>query len=181
MKYIVKTVTNLAASEYSPNKIFNDLKSQGFKISKDTVYNYLQYVEDAFLAFNVSLYSESLRKMQVNPKKMYIVDSGLVAAYTLSFSNNFGRMFENQFYIDLRRKGHEVYYYQTQEGYIIDFFTRDLAGKFHLYQVTWDVSQKETLAREIRALKAAEQELGIKGELIIPANYLKTITYWETQ
>lgn len=173
IKYLVKTLLNLTSCDYSPNKIFNDLKSQGFNVSKDTIYDYIKYIEDSFLAFSVPLYSDSLRKTQVNPKKNYSIDSGLVNAYTISFSPNFGRMFENQFYIDLRRKKHDIYYYKTKDGYGIDFFTRDLKGAFHLYQLVWDISDNQTLTREKRALKAAEEELGIKGELIDPSTYLK--------
>ena len=173
IKYLVKTMLNLSGCEYSPNKFYNDLKSKGFKISKDTVYSYTNYIEDAFLAFTVSLYSESLRKTQVNPKKIYAVDSGLINAYTMSLSYNIGRMFENQFYIDLRRCGHEIYYYKTREGYEIDFLTRDPKGQFHLYQVAWETHNSDTLRRKIRALRAAEDELGFKGLIIDPAVYLK--------
>jgi predicted AAA+ superfamily ATPase len=172
IKYLVKSLINLTACDFSPNKFYNDLKSKGFKVSKDTIYNYIQYIEDAFLSFSVPLYSESLRKTQVNRKKIYTVDSGLVNAYAMSFSNNFGRMFENLIYLDLRRAGDDIYYYQTKEGYSIDFYTRDLKGAFHLYQVVWDTNDQQTLARETRALQAAEQELGIKGELIDPLSYL---------
>ena len=163
---------NFTACDYSPNKFYNDLKSQGFKVSKDTIYNYIEHIEDSFLAFTVPLYSESLRKTQANQKKIYTIDSGLVHAYSMSFSNNRGCMFENLIYLDVRRRGDEIYYYQTKEGYNINFYTRDLKGLFHLYQVVWDTHDQQTMAREIRALKAAEKELGIKGELIDPLSYL---------
>lgn len=172
IKYLVKTFLKNFASEYSPNKLYNDLKSQGFKVSKDTVYDYIGHIEDSFLAFTVSLYSESLRKTQVNPKKVYAIDPGLATAYTTSFSPNFGRLFENLFYIDLRRSGHSIHYYKTTDDYQIDFFTQDALGKPHLYQIVWDITDKDTLDREQRALKSAEIELGITGELIDPASYL---------
>ena len=172
IKYLVKTMLNNAAATYSPNKFYNDLKSQGFKVSKDTVYDYINHIEDAFLAFTVSLYSESLRKTQVNPKKIYAVDSGLVKAYSISSLDNLGRMFENQFYIYLRKNGHTVYYYKTSEGFEIDFFSHDSVGKPHLYQVVWDTYDSQTLAREYRALESAEKELGIAGELIDPIKFL---------
>lgn len=171
IKYLVKTLLKLAAAEYSPNKLYNDLKSQGFKVSKDTIYNYVHYIEDAYLAFPVSLYAESLRKTQVNPKKIYAVDNGLVNAYTMNTLDNYGKMFENLVYLDLRRLGHEIYYYKTADNYEIDFFTKDANGKLHLYQVVWDIQDKKTLEREQRALVAAGNELGITGELIDPITY----------
>ncbi len=75
-------------------------------------------------------------------------------------------------YLDLRRKGHEIYYYLTKERYGVDFLTRDIEGKLSLYQVVWDVNNPETMQREQRALQAAEAELGIKGYLITPVEYL---------
>jgi predicted AAA+ superfamily ATPase len=49
----------------------NDLKSNGFGIGRKTVYEYLTYIEDAYLAFTIPLYSEAVRKTQVNPRKIY--------------------------------------------------------------------------------------------------------------
>lgn len=172
IKYMIKALIKNTASLFSANKFFNDLKSQGFNVSKTTVYDYLSYIEDAYLAFSVPLYSESIRKTHTNPRKIYTVDSGLVNAYTLSFSKNSGRLFENLIYLELRRKGHEIHYYLTNQRYEVDFYTRDLQGKKYLYQVVWDVQDQETLHREQRALYEAEKELGIKGYLITPETYL---------
>lgn len=172
LNYLVKCMLKNIACKYSPHKFFNDIKSQGFKASKNTVYDYMHHIEDAYLAFAVPLYSESLRQVQSNPKKIYAVDSGLAHAYNMSFSENIGRLFENMFYLELRRLGHEVYYYNTKDGFEIDFFTRDLEGKLHLYQVVWDRYDLETLQCEKRALKAAENELGIQGTLVDPSYFV---------
>ena len=58
----------------------------------------------------------------------------------------------------------------------MDFLTRSVDGTQHLYQVVWDASNPQTLEREMRALNQAEEELGIKGELISPDNYLNWLT-----
>lgn len=174
IKYMIKYLIKNAAANVSLNKLYNDLRSQGYTIGRATVYDYLNYISDAYLAFLVPLYSESVRKTQANPRKVYTVDTGLTKAYSLSNTMNIGRLFENMIYLDLRRRGDEIYYYQTHEKYEIDFFTRSTDGTLHLYQVAWDISQPETLIREERALHSAEKELGIKGELITPATYLKS-------
>lgn len=175
VKYIIKTLIKSAGGTFSTNKFFNDIKSQGFGVSKMTVYDYISYIEDAYLAFTIPLYSPSFRKTQTNPRKIYIVDTGLINAYNAQQSNNIGRLFENLIYLDLRRKGWEVYYYLTQNRYEIDFLAKSIDGKFHLYQVVWDVHDSETLERETRALKEAEKELGIKGQLITPEIYIENI------
>ena len=135
---MIKILLKQTGSTFSVNKFYNDLKSQGFAIGKTTIYQYLNYIEDSYLAFTVPLYTESLRKSQTNPRKIYAVDTGLVSAYTFSFSKNLGHLFENIIYLDLRRRGHEIYYYLTKSRYEIDFLSRDLKGKLHLYQVIWE-------------------------------------------
>jgi hypothetical protein len=110
--------------------------------------------------------------MNHNPKKIYAIDCGMVNASSMQLQKNEGRLFENLIYLDLRRRGDEIYYYVTADGYEIDFLTRDLYGKQYLYQVCWDMHDAHTSKRELRALQAAEQELGIKGTTITKDNYL---------
>lgn len=172
IKYMVKIIIKNTGTSFSVNKFYNDLKSQGFTVGKTTIHDYLSYIEDAYVAFTVPLYSESIRKIQTNPKKIYAIDPGLVNAYTMGFAKNMGHLFENVIYLDLRRRGDEVYYYLTNNRYEVDFLTKDRLGKWHLYQVVWDYENKETLEREVRALKEAEKELNIKGQLITPESYL---------
>jgi uncharacterized protein len=172
MKYLIKTMLRQPGTAFSVNKFFNDLKTQGFNVGKTTVHEYLAHVEDAYLSFTVPLFSESIRKTHTNPRKIYAIDTGLVHAYTTSFLGNIGHHFENIVYLELRRRGYEVYYYLTEERYEIDFLARSPENRFYLFQVAWDVSDKETLAREERALKAAERELKISGEIITPESFL---------
>ncbi|MBI4356336.1 MAG: ATP-binding protein [Gammaproteobacteria bacterium] len=175
IKYLIKTLLKNVGSIFSVNKFHKNIKSQGLPSGKNTVYDYLEYIEDAYIAFKVPLYSESLRKVQSNPKKIYAVDTGLVHAYTFSLNHNIGHLFENLIYLDLRRQGGEIYYYLTEERYEIDFLVRTPQGVLKLLQVVYDPSDKKTLEREMRALEKAEQELGIKGELITADSYLENI------
>lgn len=174
IRYMIKTLIKNVGCGFSVNKFFNDLKSQGFAVSKTTVYDYLEYIEDAYLAFAVPLYSESLRKTQTNLRKLYAVDTGLVRAYTMSFSQNFGHHFENLVYLDLKRARHEVYYYLTSTRREVDFFAQDIQGKWHLYQVSWAIDDPKTLERKTLALNEAEKELGIKGQIITPDSYFSS-------
>jgi predicted AAA+ superfamily ATPase len=172
LRYLIKWLLKSTGSSVSVNKIYNDLKSQGFEISKTSVHEYLAHIEDAYLVFPIPLYSESVRKVQTNPKKIYAVDTGLVSACTLGFSQNTGHYFENLVYLDLRRAKHEIYYYLTKDRKEIDFLTLDPKGIWHLYQVCWDMNDKKTLDREMTALNEAENELNIKGKIITPDIYL---------
>jgi uncharacterized protein len=181
IKYLIKTLINNISTRFSVHKFCKDLKSQGIPASKNTIHDYLTYIEDAFLVFSVPMYSDSLRKIHNNPKKIYVVDPGLYHAYATSYHaesqlKNAGRVFENFIYLTFRRLKREVYYYVTKEGFEVDFLTRSLNGAMYLYQIAWDMNDALTLAREQRALDAAKAELGLEGVIITPENFLSQLS-----
>lgn len=171
LKYLTKALLVNAAAPFSVNKFYNDIKSQGYKVGRETIINYVEYIEDAFLIFSVPLYSESLRAQQTKPKKVYAIDNGLINALSLKIKDLYHKLLENQVYLDLRRQGKEIFYYNTKEGYEIDFVTVDKAGEREVIQVTWDMSDPKTAEKEQRALKQAEKELEIKGRIITSREY----------
>jgi len=171
LKYLTKTLLINAAAPFSVNKFYNDIKSQGYKVSRETIYNYLDYIENTFLIFNVPIYSESARAQHTIPNKIYAIDNGLINAYSLKIKDIYHKFLENQVYLDLRRQGKDIFYYNTKDGYEIDFVTVDKSGERELIQVTWDMSDPKTAEREQRALDHAEQELGIKGRIITSREY----------
>ncbi len=60
-RYLIRSLLASAGGRFSVNKFYRDLKSQGLKVAKNTLHEYLEYVEDAFLAFLVPLCTGSLR------------------------------------------------------------------------------------------------------------------------
>ena len=86
-----------------------------------------------------------------------------------------GKEFENLIYLDLKRQGKEVFYYKTKSGYEVDFVVTSKNEKPKLIQVAWDINDPETLEREERALRDAEKELGISGEIIDLQSYLRAL------
>jgi predicted AAA+ superfamily ATPase len=182
IKYLIKTMLNNASCSQSIHKLYNDLTSQGIHVGKTTVHDYLHHIEDAYLAFRVPIYAQSLRVVESNPKKIYAIDTGLAHAYSTSASDNNGQAFENLVFLDLKRYGHEVYYYLTKEydhnrkRREVDFLSRDTLGNWHLNQVCWDMDDQKTREREQKALEVAEKELkdqgiDIKGNIITPNSY----------
>jgi uncharacterized protein len=173
MKYFINFLLKNIAAPFSINKFYNDIKSQGHKIGKDTLYSYLNYLEDASLVFAVPIFTESLRHMQTTPKKIYAIDNGLILANTFNLSDNLGKLLENQVYLDLRRQRKKIFYYRTSDGYEVDFITQDKQGKYEIIQVVWDINDQKTLERETRALRQAEQELGFSGRILDYTHYLR--------
>ena len=174
VKYMIKTILHSSGRQLSINKLYNDIKSQGIKIGKNTLYNYLVSIEDCYLAFTVPVYKQSLRAVQSNPKKVYAVDTGLIQALTLR-KEDYGSLFENIVYLFLRRNQYDVYYYLTKDRYEVDFLAKDIFGNLRLFQVFYDMKEQSTFEREKRALDIAKNELGMDGEIITPENYLKFI------
>jgi len=173
LKYLATTLLKNAACAFSVNKFYNDCKSQGYKIGKDTIHTYINYIQDAFLAFSVPIYSDSDRAAHSKPKKIYAVDVGLINALSLDSNRIYGKLFENLIYLDLRRQHKKIYFYHTQDGYEVDFLTIDLEGKRELLQICWDISDEATVQREERSLAQAKKELGIKGKIITPREYFR--------
>ncbi len=176
LKYFIHFLLKNVSSPFSINKFYNDIKSQGYKVGKDTLYSYLAYLEDAFLIFSAPIFTESLRHRQTTPKKMYAIDNGLIGANTFNLSDNTGKLLENQVFLDLLRQGKKIFYYLTEDGYEIDFVTQDLKGNHEIIQVAWEADDPLTRSREERALRQAEKELGLKGKLIDYQSYLREFT-----
>jgi hypothetical protein len=87
---------------------------------------------------------------------------------TFRNSNDFGALLENMVFMYLRRKGYDVEYVSTKEGYEIDFFARHrISKKAQLIQVCWDMSDKKTFDRELRGLKSVMDEFSISSGTVV--------------
>jgi uncharacterized protein len=174
-RYLTRLLLRNIARPFSVHKAFSDLRSQGRRISKDTLYQYQSYFEDAFLCFSMGRFGASSRKSEVLPRKVFAVDPGLAAAFFPAGTMDIGRRFENLIYLDLRRQGAEVGYYLTKAGQEVDFVATWPDGRGEVLQVCWDLADASTRAREEAALAAAEQELGWPGVLLTPDSYLERV------
>ncbi|MCD4668815.1 MAG: ATP-binding protein, partial [Actinomycetia bacterium] len=74
LKYFCKRVIGNSAKKFSVNKIYNEIKSQGYKISKDTIYEFQDYVGSIYLAFFLPKYLPSIVKQEFSRKKAYSID-----------------------------------------------------------------------------------------------------------
>lgn len=171
--YFLANISNL----FSINKVFHDLKSQGYKVSKDALFNYLSYLEDAYCFFPMPVYSNSLRVQQVNPRKIYSVDHGLVTASVWNLRKDTGRLLENIVFTHLRRVSpwRSIYYYITNKGNEVDFVVLDKNKVTHLIQVCDSFDSKATKEREITALSCAMEELNSKTGFILTRSWGETI------
>lgn len=171
IKYMILTMIHTACRPFTVNKFYNDIKSQGWHVGKDILYDYADYIEEAYLSFGVPLYASSYRKIQTNPKKLYAIDPGMITATTLQ--NDLSKLFENCVYLDLRRLGCTIHYYLTQNNCEVDFLVQTPRGDKKLLQVTWEMVDQETIEREQYALQTAMEELKIEGTILSLDSYLQ--------
>lgn len=79
--------------------------------SSATLLDYFSFAEQSYLLFFVPKFSYSIKSQAVNPKKVYCIDTGLIQSVSSSFSKNYGHIFENAVFIELRRKYREICYF----------------------------------------------------------------------
>ena len=159
----------------SVNKLFQQFKSRGMSVGKDSLYEYVNYFEDAYCLFPVSVYSFSLNKAELKPKKIYPIDTGLITAYSIKPGYDNAASLETAAFLHLRRLYQEIFYYQTQQGKEIDFLTIRPNGKMQLYQVSLTLKDEDTRTRELTAITQAMGELKLKQATIITQDESETI------
>ena len=155
LRWLQRHLLASPATLFSVQKFYDALRSQGIGIGKDTLHTFLGYLEDSFLVRIIALHSASERQRMVNPRKVYPVDPGLIPVYDRVGRLNLGAALETAVLIELERRGCEVAYVRTREGYEVDFLARDPAGEWSLLQVCADLADAATREREVRALLSA--------------------------
>ncbi len=150
------------ASLLNVSKLYRDFTSQGFSVSKNTLFEYLGYLEDSFLVFLLPKQETSLRKQAHNPKKLHVIDTGLIAAFQALHSRDLGRKLETAVFLENRRKRKDLFYYRNKSE--VDLC--DGKGEFFI-NTCWSLAGSETLRREQAAMKfASAQWPKAKGQLL---------------
>ena len=155
LRWVVRQCLRNPAGSFSVHRLHLDLKAQGHGMAKDAVHGMLGHLLDAFLLSAVPLATESERRRNSNPRKLYPADPGLIEAFDASGRSNLGHALETVVLNELERRHAEVAYVKTQEGHEVDFLARRPAAGEELIQVCADPSSVETRSRELRALRAA--------------------------
>jgi predicted AAA+ superfamily ATPase len=170
LKFIVRHAFNNPATLISYSKLYNNLKSMGFSLSKETLINYFGYLEDMFAIFLIPVYRKSLKEQMRNPKKIFIIDNGFKTIHSLEIESDYSKLYENIVFTHLRRKYNEVFY--LLEDKEIDFY---IPNDKLLINVCYDLSSKETLERELSSIVYGLSKLKLKEALIITNEEEKVI------
>ena len=142
------------ASKISYNKIKNIFEMK----SVHTVKNYLHYLEEAYLLFQVNAFSHKLKEQIKLPKKIYCIDTGIINSIVPRSTLDYGKLLENLVFIELKRRGSEIYIY-SKPNCEVDFVVKEGLAIRQLIQVSYSIKDEKTKKREIKALIEASRDL----------------------
>ncbi len=168
VRYFVKRIMANLTKPTSILGLYNDIKSQGLKISKNELYLWANYVCDIFLFIRIPRYDRSLIREQRSPDKYYCIDNGLRTAVLLPQSNDDGKRLENTVMLELcrrKRPGEKISYFQGNAE--CDFVVQQDDAVAQLIQVCWSIEEKKTLDREMKGITEAAQATGCRKLTII--------------
>ena len=162
LKFLIKYSFSNPATLISFTKLYNELKSLGYRLSKDTLFEYFNYLNDAYTLFFTPIFRNSVREENRNPKKLFIVDNGFNYIFNTLISNDYSKLYENLVFLHLRRKYKEIYYFKEKQE--VDFFVPQ--DKL-LINVSFKIDDTKTFNREVAALKEAMEKLKIDKAYLI--------------
>jgi len=164
LKFFIKKMFVSVTGSFSINKIYNELKSMGYKISNNYLYDFLTWSNAVFLVQTVNKFHFSEIKQEKSDKKIYIIDNGLLSAIDFSISKNWGKLLENQVALEFIKRGDNIFYFRNK--YECDFIVQR-ESEFFPVQVSWSIKDDDIKNRELKGLAEACKTLGVKEGIII--------------
>lgn len=163
VKQLNELIVFLLANPGKPFSLNGLQKNFQFK-SVNTVKNFINFFEDAYLIFTIPKFSYSLKKQSVNPKKVYAIDTGMIKANTTRFSEDRGRLLENIVFLQLRRMHQAIFYFKEKAECDFVVFEKDKITK--AIQVCYELNNGN-FQREMEGCKEAMQMFGLNEGLVI--------------
>lgn len=146
LERIVKYTFGNVGQTFSASSIAKYLKSEQRNIDNETVYEYLEKLEKAFILSRCSRYDVQGKEILKTQEKFYLTDTSLRYAVFGFSPDSVASMLENVVYLELLRRGYDVYIGKTPKGEI-DFIANKQNEKIYA-QVTQEIRSEETQHRE---------------------------------
>ncbi|MBC7113044.1 MAG: ATP-binding protein, partial [Candidatus Methanomethyliales bacterium] len=172
-KTTFREIALTALSNFGRQVTYNSLKKQFGLRSDHTAKNYLSYLNESYLIFYINKLSFKPREIEMSPKKIYCIDTGIIKTVSVGFREDFGRIMEDLVAIELLRrrsywlKGADIYYWRDYQQNEVDFVMKEGTNAKQLIQVTYASGRDEIEKREIRAMIKASEQLNCRDLLII--------------
>ena len=152
LRQLLKQCLGHPASLLSTHKVYKDFRSQGYELSKDTLYRYLHYLEESYIVFLLPIAERSIRKQATNPKKLHGVDWALGYPLVPEPFIDAGRKLESAVYLHWRRRREDLGYLGGDRE--IDLVVNPERPEL-LINVALSAARSETFEREIAGLQWA--------------------------
>lgn len=152
LKFLLKRLISSFTKEFSINKLYKELKSRGFSIGKDALYNLTEEIFSIYMLASVEKYDPSVVRREMSNRKVYLLDNGFSTALHYAFSEDFGKLLENLVYCHLRGLSEDIYF--VRNGWECDFAVWRTGAKPLLVQVTQELDE-HTITREVKGLTGA--------------------------
>lgn len=152
LKSVSQFIFDNIGLELSSKRIADTLTSNGRKSDSKTIEKYITSLEESFIVYKASRYNIKGKEYLKSLEKYYVSDIGLRNFMLGKKAMDVGRILENIVYLELIRRGYEVYVGKVDDMEI-DFVAQNSQGNTYI-QVSASVREENTLARELKPLKA---------------------------
>ena len=183
LKTIARYLASVIGSPVSVRSITNYLVSSGRKISPNTVNDYVAALTESFIFYPTERFDIVGKQILKANKKLYIVDLGLRNHILPRRNYDLGFSLENLVYFELLRCGYRVA--AGKQGNTEVDFVAEKQGTYKYFQVTADMTARETFEREMRPLKAIKdhyEKIVLTADFLTTGNYngiqVKNLTDW---
>src|SRR3989344_3643421 len=160
---VIKELVNILATNVSSLFTYNSLKKSLGLANSITVKEYISYLNNSYLFFELQKFDFSVKRQLNSPKKIYLIDS-VFNELGLNFSMNRGKILENIVFIELKRRKKEVYYYAAKKE--CDFVVKEGNKIKEAMQVCY-VLNESNKDREIGGLLETMEKFKLKEALIL--------------
>lgn len=151
LKSVLRFLFDNIGNQLSSKKIADTLTSNGRKIDSKTLEKYINSLMESYVIYQANRYNIKGKEYLKTLEKYYVVDIGLRYALLGRKSTDVGRMLENIVYLELIRRGFDVYVGKVND-LEVDFVAMD-GKKTIYYQVSATVRDENTLKRELASLE----------------------------
>lgn len=150
LESIIRFLFDNIGNKLSTKKIADTLTSNGRKIDVRTVEKYIKGLLDSFIIYQAKRYNIKGKQYLKTLEKYYVVDIGMRYYLLGTSSTDVGYILENVVYLELLRRGYEVYIGKVDD-LEVDFVVKDTNRTIYI-QVSDTVRGTETLKRELKPL-----------------------------
>lgn len=152
LERVVKYAIDNIGNTFSGKNVADYFKSQQRKLDINTIYNYLQALESAFILYRTSRYDIKGKEILKTQEKFYVGDTALVYAVMGYKDQMISGMLENIVFLELKRRGYTVFVGKLGDKEI-DFIGEKGGDKIYI-QVAYKLESESTVNREFTPLLA---------------------------